>query len=234
MSKDSVMNRWLVVLGAVLIQLCLGAIYAWSVFTPALISAGWSKLQTQIVFSVGLVTFAVVMVWAGRKLPEWGPRRLAWLGGAVLGAGYSMAGLLGGTNFMVVTLFIGLVGGAGIGIGYVVPIAVGMRWFPDKKGMITGLAVAGFGFGAMLWVKLAGTWGQLIATIGLDGTFTVYGLAFTALVLLGGIWMVFPPPGWLPEGYEPPEASPTGGASAGATDFSAGKCWRPPNFISSS
>lgn len=206
MSDTRVMNRWLVVLGAILIQLCLGAIYAWSVFTPALISAGWSKVQTQVVFSVGLASFAAVMVFAGKLLKTWGPKRLAMSGGLVLGTGYALAGLLGGTSFPVLLLFIGIVGGAGIGLGYVVPIAVGMRWFPDRKGMITGLAVAGFGFGAMGWVKLAGAWGHLIANIGLSGTFIVYGIAFAVLVFIGGIWMVMPPEGWLPKGYVPPEA----------------------------
>ncbi len=230
MSEARVMNRWLVVVGAVLIQLCLGAIYAWSVFTPALIKGGWSKLETQIVFAVGLAVFAIVMVWAGRKLPEWGPRKLAWLGGVVLGLGYALAGAFGGTHFWSVTLFIGGVGGAGIGIGYVVPIAVGMRWFPDKKGLITGLAVAGFGFGAMLWVKLAGSWGQLIAHLGLSATFTIYGVAFAALVLLGGIWMVFPPEGWLPEGYVPPTSPKDGRVGSGQRDFSAGQMLETPQF----
>ena len=142
-------SRWGVVLGAVLIQLSLGAIYAWSVFTPALNEAGWSKLQTQAVFAIGLAVFAVVMVFAGRLLVRLGPRALALMGGATLGAGYALAGLLGATSFWVVAVCIGLIGGTGIGLAYVVPIAVGMRWFPDRKGMITGLAVAGFGFGAM-------------------------------------------------------------------------------------
>ncbi|MEW5772855.1 MAG: MFS transporter [Thermodesulfobacteriota bacterium] len=224
MTGNGVMNRWLAVLGAVLIQLSLGAIYAWSVFTPGLIQAGWSKLETQVVFSVGLATFAVVMVWGGRKLPLWGPRRLAWLGGSVLGLGYAMAGLLGGTNFWVVTLFIGILGGAGIGLAYVVPIAVGMRWFPDKKGLITGLAVAGFGFGALLWVKLAGSWAGLLATFGLASTFTIYGLIFTALVMLGGIWMVFPPAGWTPPGYVAPTPGAAGTkAATGAVEFPVGR-----------
>ncbi len=204
MSNEKVMNRWLVVLGAVLVQLCLGAIYAWSVFTPALKNAGWTKMDTQVVFAVGLALFAIVMVWAGKKLPSWGPRKLTMISGVVLGIGYTLAGLVGGTNFWALLLFIGIIGGAGIGIGYVVPIAVGMRWFPDKKGMITGLAVAGFGFGAMGWVKLAGSWGHLIANHGLSTTFVVYGITFAILVVLGGFWMVFPPEGWLPEGYTPP------------------------------
>lgn len=194
-------NRWLVVVGAILIQLSLGAIYAWSVFTPALRTAGWSKLDTQIVFAVGLASFAIVMVWAGRKLPTWGPNRLAVSSGIVLGAGYVLAGLGGATNFWVVTICIGLIGGAGIGLGYVVPIAVGMRWFPDRKGMITGLAVAGFGFGAMGWVKMAGAWGHLIDHVGLAGTFIAYGIAFAALVLIGSLWMHMPPGGWRPPGF---------------------------------
>ncbi len=213
------MNRWLVVLGAILIQLSLGAIYAWSVFTPDLVKAGWSRVDTQFVFALGLATFAVVMVWAGRRLNDWGPRKLAWIGGVVLGIGYILAGLFGGTNFWAILIFVGLIGGAGIGLGYVVPIAVGMRWFPDKKGMITGLAVAGFGFGAMGWVKLAGAWGHLIDNIGLSATFTAYGIAFAALVIIGGFWMVFPPVGWKPEGYAPPEAA--SGASNGAVSFTS-------------
>ena len=126
------MNRWLVVVGAILIQLALGAIYAWSVFTPDLTEAGWSKMDTQVVFSVGLAAFALFMVFAGKRLNAWGPQKLAFLGGIVLGLGYALAGLFGGTNFWALVLLIGLIGGAGIGFPYVVPIAVGMRWFPDK------------------------------------------------------------------------------------------------------
>jgi OFA family oxalate/formate antiporter-like MFS transporter len=223
-------NRWLVVLGAVLIQLSLGAIYAWSVFTPALERAGWSKLDTQIVFAVGLASFAVTMVWAGRRLALWGPRKLAAMGGLVLGGGYLLAGLLGAQNFWVITLCIGLVGGAGIGMGYVVPIAVGMRWFPDRKGMITGLAVAGFGFGAMGWIKMAGTWGQLIERFDLAGTFMAYGVAFAVLVLIGSQWMHMPPGGWRPEGYVEPDFSGDDDEGPGAHDFSSAEMLRTPQF----
>jgi OFA family oxalate/formate antiporter-like MFS transporter len=213
------------VLGAVLIQLCLGAIYAWSVFTPGLEDAGWSKTQTQIVFAVGLATFALVMVLAGRMLPTVGPQKLAIAGGITLGVGYSIAAIGGGTNFWVVLLGVGLIGGAGIGLAYVVPIAVGMRWFPDRKGMITGLAVAGFGFGALIWVQVADSWGNLIDNIGLDGTFLIYGIAFVALVLVGSIWMKMPPEGWLPEGFTPPEVIGSGGEN-----FESKEMLRTPQF----
>lgn len=205
MSEKKVMNRNLVVIGAILIQLCLGAIYAWSVFTKPLVDAGWTKTQTQAVFAAGLALFAIIMVIAGRLMPKLGPKKLAMAGGVVLGLGYLLAGLLGGTNFWAIFFFVGIIGGSGIGLAYVVPIAVGMRWFPDKKGLITGLAVAGFGFGALLWVKLAGTWGGLIANLGLSTTFTIYGIIFFLAVFIGSLWMKYPPKDWKPEGWEPSE-----------------------------
>jgi OFA family oxalate/formate antiporter-like MFS transporter len=218
-------RRGYVVLGAVLIQLSLGAIYAWSVFTPSLIDAGWSRTQTQIVFAAGLATFALVMVFAGKNLNRLGPRTLAVAGGITLGIGYLVASIGGGTIFWIVLLGIGFVGGAGIGLAYVVPIAVGMRWYPDHKGMITGLAVAGFGFGALGWIKIAGSWGGLIDSIGLDGTFRVYGVAFAVLILTGAIWMRMPQKGWLPAGYVMPVV-----AGSGADAFSSREMRRTPQF----
>ena len=129
--------------------------------------------------------------------------------GIVLGAGYILAGLIGGTNFLALVVLIGGVGGAGIGLGYVVPIAVAMRWFPDKKGMITGLAVAGFRFRAP-WAgsrrRVPGaTWSP---TWVLSTTFVIYGVAFIIMVCVGAMWMVFPPEGWLPAGLHPPRSPP--------------------------
>jgi MFS transporter, OFA family, oxalate/formate antiporter len=219
-------RRSTVVVGAVIIQLCLGAIYAWSVFTPALQAAGWTRTETQVVFSVGLATFAIVMVLAGRRLTTWGPRRLAVAGGLTLGAGYVLAGLSGGTELWPVLIGVGLVGGAGIGLAYVVPIAVGMRWFPDHKGLITGAAVAGFGFGALGWVKLAGEWGHLIDNHGLGTTFVVYGTLFAVLVLAGSTVMRMPPPGWSPEGFVPPATT----AGSGGEEFEPREMLRTPQF----
>nr|MCU0563950.1 MFS transporter [Desulfobacterales bacterium] len=149
-------HRWPVVVGAILIQFALGAIYAWSVFTQPLTDpAGpyhFSASEAAGVFSAGLATFAGVMILAGRWLGRVGPQRLAVAGGVLLGAGYVLGGLFGQT-FLAQLLLVGVLGGAGIGLAYVVPIAVGVKWFPDHKGLIAGLTVAGFGFGAVLWVK---------------------------------------------------------------------------------
>ncbi len=214
-------NRWLVVLGAVLIQLCLGAIYAWSVFTPYLVEAPFSftKTQTQVIFSVSLASFALTMIPAGRWQARSGPRIVALTGGLVLGAGYILAGLLKDAlfgHYINQILTVGLIAGIGIGLGYVCPIAVGMRWFPDKKGLITGLAVAGFGFGALVWMQLAGEFGGLLESLGVSGVFTLYGIIFAVVISIGSIWMVNPPPGWLPEGWTPPVAAASSGAAAPA------------------
>ena len=230
MAEQKIMNRWLVVVGGILIQLCLGAIYAWSVFTPSLKDAGWTNAQTQFVFSAGLASFAIVMVLAGYFLmPKFGPRKLAMAGGIVLGLGYLLGGLIGGTSVGALVVFIGIIGGGGIGLGYVVPIAVGMRWFPDKKGLITGLAVAGFGFGAMLWVKLGGEWGHLIENHGLSNTFSVYGVLFAVMVCIGGIWMVFPPEGWQPAGWTPPP--PKVGQVSEGVNYKAGQMLKTAQFF---
>ncbi|NNJ97092.1 MAG: OFA family MFS transporter [Gammaproteobacteria bacterium] len=222
MSSSKNSQGMLVILGALLIQLSLGAIYAWSVFAKPLQASGWSTAETQWPFTVGLVTFALVMLYAGRILYTLGPRKLTIMGGIMLGAGYILAGITGGDSFWPILIGVGLLGGAGIGLGYVVPIAVGMQWFPDKKGLITGIAVAGFGLGAMIWVKLAGTWGGLIADHGTSTTFMIYGVLFMALVMLGSLWMSFPP------NFVPPKMD----QEAGKFDFHSSEMIRTVHYWS--
>jgi MFS family permease len=223
------LNRWIIVIGAIMIQLALGAIYAWSVFTARLTDMdgayAFSASQTAWVFSAGLSTFAIVMVLAGRILPRVGPRVLSLSGGLLLGAGYILGGLFG-ESFWVQLLCIGMIAGAGIGFTYVVPISVCVKWFPDKKGMITGLAVAGFGFGATIWVKLAGSWfGGLLNTTnvfglpGVQSVFVIYGIALACLVIAGSVVMINPPEGYLPAGWTPPTSDK--GDHEGAVEFRA-------------
>jgi OFA family oxalate/formate antiporter-like MFS transporter len=242
MADQKVMNRWYVVVGAILIQLCLGAIYAWSVFTPKLTAEGgtynFSASQAAWVFSVGLLVFAVVMILSGRMIGKIGPRKLAVLGGVVLGVGYILGGFFG-SSFAAQLIFIGIIGGAGIGFAYVVPIAVGVKWFPDKKGMVTGLAVAGFGFGATIWVKSAGSWFDLLNVLnffglgGVQSVFLLYGVIFLVAVLLGSIVMIDPPAGYAPAGWTPPEqTAATGNPSSalGMVEFVPGEMLKTPQF----
>ncbi len=238
MENQKTMNRWLVVVGAILIQLALGAIYAWSVFTPKLTAADgvyqFSAGETAWIFSAGLFFFALVMIWAGRKLATLGPKNLAMAGGITLGAGYILAGFFG-SSFITQLIFIGVIGGAGIGLAYVVPIAVGVKWFPDRKGMLTGLAVAGFGFGATIWVKWAGSWGggllnnlQLFGLDGVRSVFILYGIIFAVMVVIGSLVMKDPPKGWLPKGYVPPEANSV--KATGEMNFETSEMLRKPQF----
>jgi OFA family oxalate/formate antiporter-like MFS transporter len=224
-------KRWIVVVGALLVQLCLGAIYAWGAFTKALQDpAGayaFSATQAQAIFSAGLASFAITMILAGRWQDRIGPKKVALSGAVLLGLGYILAGLVGGTNFWALLFFIGIVGGAGIGLGYVCPIAACVKWFPDLKGFVTGLAVAGFGAGAFIFVKLAGTWGGFIANYGVNGTFTFFGIIFLVTVVIGALMLSNPPSGWKPAGWNPP-ASATQGPKA--EDFSQGETIRTHQF----
>jgi len=240
MKTNTPLNRWLVVVGAILIQLALGALYAWSVFTRILTDPSgiyqFTATQTAWIFSAGLATFAAVMILAGRMLAKVGPRRLTILGGLFLGLGFVLGGFFG-TSFWAQFICIGLVAGAGIGLGYVVPIAVGVKWFPDKKGMITGLAVAGFGFGATIWVKLAGSWfggllnyAEVFGLPPVQSVFVIYGFIFAALVLLGSVVMINPPEGYRPAGWNP---DPANAATSGdGVSFAPAQMLRTPQFYS--
>jgi OFA family oxalate/formate antiporter-like MFS transporter len=221
--KTKTINRWIIVIGAILIQLALGAIYAWSAFTTplqgtesAISEFAFNKTQTQAIFSAGLATFAVFTIIGGRLQKKFGPRKIALLGGILLGSGYILSSFVG-ASFLLKLIFIGILGGAGIGLAYVVPIAVGVKWFPDKKGLVSGLAVAGFGFGAFIWILMANPpsvlgfngfitqkAGSFAFTIpNVDATFRLYGIAFLILVIIGSIVMINPPEGWKPKGWNP-------------------------------
>ena len=196
------MNRWTVVAGALLVQLCLGAIYAWSVFVnPLKDGYAMSTTETQIIFSLGLASFAATMIFAGRWQDKKGPRLVATIGGGVLGAGYILGSLSGG-SFPLIALTVGVIGGAGIGLAYVCPIAACVKWFPDKRGLVTGLAVAGFGAGAWVFAQLAD---MFIASEGVLSAFLYLGLIFFAVVVGGAQLLRNPPTGWKPKGWKAPE-----------------------------
>ncbi|MFX1318352.1 MAG: OFA family MFS transporter [Promethearchaeota archaeon] len=206
-------RRYLVVLGALIIQVCLGSIYAWSIFQTALRGGiyVWPSLWTQLPFAAGLASFAAFMILAGRWQDRIGPRKVATIGGILLGVGYLLAGLVDivsqgnsliGTLWLVLTY--GIIAGAGIGFAYVCPIAALVKWFPDKKGLITGIAVAGFGAGALV-MGYVQTWLLLLPGVFplVGGAFLVLGVLYLILVVLGSQLLTNPPLGWKPPGYIP-------------------------------
>lgn len=206
-------RRYLVVLGALIIQVCLGSIYAWSIFQAALREGvyAWPSLLTQLPFAAGLASFATFMILAGYYQDRTGPRKVATIGGILLAAGYLLAGLVDiisqgnpitGTAWLVLTY--GIIAGAGIGFSYVCPIAALVKWFPHKKGLITGIAVAGFGAGALV-MGYVETWLLSLSTIFplVGGAFIVLGVLYLVLVVSGSQLLTNPPLGWTPPGYEP-------------------------------
>jgi OFA family oxalate/formate antiporter-like MFS transporter len=149
-------NRWLIAGMGTLLQLCLGSVYAWSYFQKPLVETyGWSNTQVAWTFSLAIGFLGVSAAVGGALLPKFGPRKLALAGSLLFGAGYLLAALaLHLKSLPLLWLGYGVVGGIGLGLCYVTPVATAAKWFPDKKGLVTGMVVMGFGFGALLMSKV--------------------------------------------------------------------------------
>ena len=200
-------GRWMFVLLGLLMNLCLGAVYAFSVFKKPLQDL-WSINATQsgLPFMIFLAVFALFMALAGGLVGKWGAKKAGLLGGILVGAGWILAGVA--PNITWLTIFYGVIGGAGVGIIYGVPIAVSAKWFPDKKGLAVGLTVMGFGLSALIMAPLMRA---MIAStsIGAMRTFAYLGIAFTTILILLSLPMRTPKEGWKPAGW-------SGGATKGA------------------
>ncbi|PKN35386.1 MAG: MFS transporter [Deltaproteobacteria bacterium HGW-Deltaproteobacteria-19] len=223
---EKTFNRWLVVVGAMLIQVSLGAVYIYSVFKPGLSARfpTWSATDLALPAQLILAFFALGVIFAGKIQDKIGPRIVATVGGAMLGLGLILASFA--DSLMMFTLSFAVIGGIGIGAAYVCPIATCVKWFPDKRGMITGLAVAGFGAGALVFTPIAKAF---IASSGIMPTFMYLGIIFLVAVILGAQLMVVPPAGYKPAGWNPPAPAAGAKASSGG-DFSTGEMLKTPQF----
>jgi MFS transporter, OFA family, oxalate/formate antiporter len=193
-------NRWVLAAGGVLMQIALGAVYAWSVFRDPLVKGfGWSIPQVTWTFSIAILVLGFAAFFGGLWMNRVGPRVVGIAAGLCYGAGVGLASL-SAHQLAVLYLTYGLLGGIGLGLGYIVPVATLVKWFPDRRGFITGLAVAGFGAGALLTAPLATT---LIQSIGVLQTFAVLGTVYLVAVVAGASVMQNPPAGWKPAGWEP-------------------------------
>jgi MFS family permease len=239
------MDRWLVALGGALLMACLGTVYAWSVFTQPLQAAlGWSSAETTFAFSLAIFFLGVGAVAGGRWQDRGGPRRVALTGALLWAAGNVLAGL--GTARLGVTwlyLTYGVVGGLGLGLGYVTPVAAVTKWFPRRRGLGSGVVVMGFGLGAFLYAHLlrslpafaassreaaeilvhraAGgpALGSPLLANSVLSTFTASGLVFALLGGCGAALLRNPPPG------------ETAAATAPALgDYAPGRMVRTPQF----
>jgi len=188
-------NRWVVAIMGTILQLCLGTVYAWSFFQALLVkSYRWSYTDTAWAFSLVILTLGFSAAWAGVNLPRFGPRKLAMAGGILFSLSYVLGGLaLMAESRTLFYLGYGVVGGFGIGLGYVTPVSTVAKWFPDKKGLVTGVVVMGFGIGAFVMSKvlvpvlLHATDGDLVYV------FIALGVLF-GIVLLPVTWFMRDPP----------------------------------------
>ncbi|MDA1313043.1 MAG: OFA family MFS transporter [Acidobacteria bacterium] len=227
--KESGGNRWRFVAAALVMQLCLGVLYSWSVFRgPLEMLHGWTREQSIAPYRYSLLFFTIAMVIAGFWQDKKGPRLVGSVGGVLLAAGCLLSAWIGDTPGGLIVAY-GVLGGLGVGFAYVTPIATCVKWFPDKRGMIVGLAVMGFGAGSLIFAPL------LESLIGSDASLYAQSIPKTFMVM-SAVFFVFvigaaqvyrvPPAGWKPEGWNPP--APAGGAVS-KVDYTPGemlKTWQ--------
>ena len=202
--------RALVIVFCTTLQICFGTVYAWSFFQSLLVKQlGWSFTETAAAFSIAIFSLGMSAAWAGAMLPRLGPRKLALTGSLMFSGGYLIAGLsLQLDSIWLFFLGYGVIGGAGIGLGYVTPVATAVKWFPDRKGLATGIVVMGFGVGALLLSKVLAPV-LLLATAGeLPLVFAWLGVVFACILIPSSLALSDPP-------------APDGAASAVAAKGSA-------------
>jgi OFA family oxalate/formate antiporter-like MFS transporter len=208
MSKSFFASRWFIALAGTAMQLCLGTVYAWSYFQKPLVEAyGWSNSQVAWTFSLAICCLGLAAAWGGLQLPRVGPRRLAMIGGVLFGVGHLVAALaLRWKSLALLHLGYGVLGGFGLGLGYVTPVATVAKWFPDKKGLTTGMVIMGFGFGALLMSKLFAPLLYRASGGNLVVVFAWLGIGFMLSVVSLGAVLRNPPPGFSPAVADVPPA----------------------------
>jgi len=190
-------NRWVIAIAGVFLQIALGAVYAWSVFrVPLAKQFGWSISEVTLTFTISIFVLGFAAFFGGLWLNRKGPRVVALTGGVLYGLGVFLASFTYRLSWLYVTY--GVIGGIGLGLGYIVPVAVLVKWFPDRRGLITGIAVGGFGAGALITAPVAT---RLIQSVGVLSTFAYLGIAYLIVTVVTGLFMRNPPDGWKPEGW---------------------------------
>ncbi|WP_455432769.1 OFA family MFS transporter [Streptosporangium soli] len=217
---------------ALSVHLAIGQAYAWSVFKPPLEGAlGLSGTASALPFQLGIVMLGLSAAFGGTLVERNGPRWAMFVSMTCFSSGFLLSALGVATGqYWLVVLGYGLVGGIGLGIGYISPVSTLIKWFPDRPGMATGIAIMGFGGGALI----ASPWsaGMLAAfgtdTAGIAKTFLVHGLVYAVFMSVGVFLVRVPPEGWRPPGWEP--AVSAARRLVTTADVSARNAIRTPQF----
>jgi MFS family permease len=201
----AVFNRWLVPVAAVAIHICIGSVYAWSTFNrpiKALFpSAPWWFSPPYTTFTTALVLLGLSAAFGGPWVERRGPRAAATAAAIFFGSGLVIGGIgLALRQGVVVWIGMGIIGGIGCGLGYISPVSTLVKWFPDRRGMATGMAIMGFGGGAFLAGYLNP---DLMGVLGVARTLMILGVTYFAIMMIGARIIRRPPPGWKPAGWTP-------------------------------
>jgi len=230
MSDDNLVktqNRWLVVIAAIVMELALGALYMWGgAFVDKLEEApyNWDSASAQIPFSAAVIAFALMVIFAGRYKEKIGTQNLILISASIMGGGYILGGLLPISPFTT-TLAIGVIAGAGSGFAYALPVSVVTSWFPDKKGLVVGLSMAGFGVGSLIWIYAAD---PLFKFLSIGQIWILYGICYALMIGFSYFFLYDPPKGYTVPGWEPQVT--TDGTSIDIVDFADKEMLRTPQF----
>ncbi|MGH7404851.1 MAG: L-lactate MFS transporter [Candidatus Methylomirabilales bacterium] len=198
------LNRWWRIAGGLSMNLALGAVYAWSIFVrPLEAEFGWKRADVSTVFTVLVFVFGITFIFGGRMQDKLGPTRVSLIGASLNSLGFFMAGFTTNIGWMI--FWLGVVAATGQGFGYSTPIPVMSKWFPDRRGLAVGLAVAGYGGGSAIFGPLGGNW--LIPAYGWRNTFFIFGVIFFIMGLIATWLLQNPPAGYKPEGWTPAPAT---------------------------
>ncbi|WP_207765239.1 L-lactate MFS transporter [Solitalea longa] len=196
-----VKNRWLIAASAVGMHISIGSVYAWSVYTkPLMAQFGWEQKEVSFAFGIAIFFLGISAAFLGHYIEKHGPRKSGLLAAIFFGLGIAGSGLavmLGNLYLLYITY--GVIGGIGLGIGYITPVPSLLKWFPDRRGLASGLAIMGFGFAALISAPLIR---YLIDHIGIANTFFIMGAAYFTLIFASSRYLAPPPPGWSPKGYD--------------------------------
>src|SRR5258708_20542977 len=194
-------SRWWRVVGGLSMNLALGSLYAWSVFVAPLEKEfGWKRADTSSVFGWAVIVFAISFIFAGRLQDKFGPFWVSVTGGLLVSMGFFLCAYKTSLNYLIICL--GVLGGIGNGFGYSTPIPVMAKWFPDRRGLAVGLAVAGYGGGSAIFGPLANLY--LPPHYGWRTTFIILGIIFPVMTMVGAFLLQNPPAGYKPAGTTPP------------------------------
>src|SRR5579862_8208414 len=206
-TRTTTFNRWLIPVGAVAVHICIGSVYAWSTFNRPIHAVfpndPWWFSPPYTTFSTALILLGLSAAFGGTWVERRGPRAAAMLAAILFGAGLLIGGVgLALKQSVLVFLGMGVVGGMGCGIGYIAPVSTLVKWFPDRRGMATGMAIMGFGGGALAAGYLNAL---LVRDIGVARTVILLGAIYFVLMNIGARILRRPPEGWKPEGWVPTE-----------------------------